>query len=180
VAGLLLVESYHEDFEDYVPQQTTSDKLRGLLATLRLLLRYKAFYRDIFSRMYATWPEEVRNPFIDWHLRSLTKSLQEFPASDRTRQGKLSTELRSGGSIPDVPLIVLGALDIDPFYQAVMLEPYLRKMIEGQRVLYRTLASSAPRGEHREAEAAGHDTFHIDRPDVLVQAIRDLINVSLA
>jgi hypothetical protein len=126
--------------------------------------------------MFASWPQEVRKPLIDWHLRSLTKTLQEWPASDRTGKGRLSTELRNGGNTPDVPLIVLCALGIDPFYAATMPESYLRKMKDGQRVLYRALAASVPRGEYREVENAGHDTIHTDRPDAVMRAIRDLID----
>ncbi len=176
VAGLLLLEPTHEDFEDYLPKQTTLEQLRGVLAILRLLLHYKTFYRGMFGRMFASWPQEVREPLIDWHLRSLTKTLQEFPASDRTGKGRLSTELRNGGNTPDVPLIVLCALGIDPFMAAIMPESYLRKMNDGQRVLYRALAASVPRGEYREVENAGHDTIHTDRPDAVMRAIRDLID----
>jgi pimeloyl-ACP methyl ester carboxylesterase len=176
VAGLLLLEPFHEDFEAYLPKQTPLDQLRGMLASLRLLLHYKAFYRGVFSRMLVSWPEEVRAPLIEWHLRSLMKTLQEFPASDRTGKGKLSTELRTGGETPDVPLMVLCGLDIDPFYAAIMPESYLRKMNDGQRVLYRTLTASVPRGEYREIEHAGHDTIHTDRPDAVLQAIQDLLD----
>lgn len=68
-----------------------------MLATLRLLLHYKAFYRGMFSRMFASWPEALREPLIDWHLRNLMKTLQEWPAADRTGEGRLFTELRNGG-----------------------------------------------------------------------------------
>lgn len=176
VAGLLLLEPTHEDFEAYLPKQTTLDQLRGILATLRLLLHYKTFYRGIFSRMFASWPDEVREPLIDWHLRSLRKTLQEWPPSDRTGKGRLSTVLRTGGNTPDVPLIVLCATGIDPFYAAIMPESYLRKMNDGQRVLYSALAASVPRGEYREVENAGHDTIHTEHPDAVLRAIRDLID----
>ncbi len=59
---------------------------------------------------------------------------------------------------------------------AIMPESYLRKDAAGKRVLYRVLAESVPRGEYREVENAGHDTIHTDRPDVVVRAIRDLID----
>jgi len=176
VAGLLLLEPFHEDFEAYLPKQTLLDQLRGVLAVLRLLLHYKTFYRGLFGRMFASWPQEVREPLIDWHLRSLTKTLQELPASQRTGKSSFSTELRNGGNLLDVPLIVLCALGIDPFMAAIMPESYLRKMNDGQRVLYTALAASVPRGEYREVENAGHDTIHTDRPDAVVRAIRDLVD----
>jgi pimeloyl-ACP methyl ester carboxylesterase len=176
VAGLLLLESNHEDFDVYLPKQTPFDQLRGLLATLRLLLHYKTFYRGVYTRMFGTFPKAVREPLIDLHLRTLTKTLQEWPARDRTGKGKLSTELRTGGNLPDVPLIVMAGMGIDPFYAAIMPESCLRKMNEGKPALYRALASSIPRGEYRELEDAGHDTIHTDRPDAVVRAIRDLVD----
>ncbi len=176
VAGLLLLEPAHEDFENYLPKQTTLDQLRGVLAALRLLLHYKAFYRSLFGRMFASWPDQAREPLIEYHLATLRKTFQEWPTSDRTGKGKLLTELRSGGNMPDVPLIVLCAMGIDPSMAAIMPESYLRKMNDGKRVLYTALAESVPRGEYREVENAGHTTIHTDRPDAVVRAIRDLVD----
>ncbi len=176
VAGLLLLEPAHEDFFTYVPRQTPLDQIRGMLATLRSLLHYKAFFRGLFGRMFGSWPEALREPLTDWHLRNLTKTLQEWPARDRTGKGRLFTELRTGGNLPDVPLIVLCALGIDPSMAATMSESYLRKMNDGKRALYTALAESVPRGEYREVENAGHTTIHTDRPDAVVQAIRDLVD----
>ena len=77
--------------------------------------------------------------------------------------------------IPDVPLIVLTAMGLDPFMAAFMPEPFLREVNEGKRVMYTALAESVPRGENRVLENAGHTTIHTDRPDAVVQAIRDLL-----
>jgi len=176
VAGLLLLEPSHEDFDAHMPRQTTLVRLRGVLATLRLLLHYKAFYRSLFGRMFASWPQEVREPLINWHLRSLTKTFQEWPPSDRTGKGRLMIELRIGGNLPDVPLIVLCALGIDPSMAAIMPDSYLRRINNGKQVLYTALASSVPYGEYREVENAGHTTIHTDRPDAVVRAIRDLVD----
>jgi pimeloyl-ACP methyl ester carboxylesterase len=176
VAGILLLESNYQDYDAYMPKQTLLDQLRGVLATLGLLLHYKSFYRRTFSRMFGTFPEAVREPLIDWHMRNLTKTFQEWPPSDRTGKGKLSTELRNGGNLPNVPMIVVAALDIDPFYAAIMPKSYLRKMNAGKPALYQALASSVPRGEYREVKDAGHDTLHTERPDVVVRAIRDLVD----
>lgn len=176
VAGLLLMEPAHEDFDAHMPKQTTLDQLRGVLATLRLLLHYKTFYRGLFGRMFASWPDQVREPLIDYHLATLRRTFQEWPTSDRTGNGRLMTELRNGRNMPDVPLIVLCAMGIDPSMEVVMPESYLRKINEGKQVLYTALVESVPRGEYREVENAGHTTIHTDRPDAVVRAIRDLVD----
>jgi pimeloyl-ACP methyl ester carboxylesterase len=175
VAGLLLLEPTHEDFFAAMPKQTTRETLQGILATVRLLLHFKAFYRHLFRRVFASWPDAVREPLITHHLATLRKTLQEWPASDRTGTGALSEELRSGGATPDVPVIVLCATGIDPSMAAVMSTSYLRKMTDGKRVFFRALAASFPHGEYRELENAGHTYMHIDRPDAVMRALRDLI-----
>ena len=77
-----------------------------------------------------------------------------------------------------MPLIVLIAMGIDPFMTAILSEGYLRKVNERKQAIYQPLAASVPRGEHRLLENAGHSTIHTDRPDAVVQAIRDLVGTS--
>ena len=75
-----------------------------------------------------------------------------------------------------MPLIVLTALGLDPFMAAFTPESVLRKMNDSKSIMYTALANSVPRGENRMVENAGHTTIHTDRPDAVVQAIRDLLD----
>jgi len=172
VAGLLLLDPAHEDYPDHMPKQTLLGRLQQGFALVRVFLHFKRFYRGMFERMFADWPDSMREPLIEYHLRSWRKSLQE----GKNLKGELLDEVRRGGDTPDVPLIVLTAMGIDPFMAAFMPEPYLREMNDGKRVIYTALAESVPRGEHRVLENAGHSTIHTDRPDAVVQAIRDLLD----
>lgn len=174
VAGILLLEPAHEDYKDYVPRQTAASKLRGIWSALRMSFNYKAFYRDMFNRMFASWPEEVRQLLIELHLKTLTKTLQEWPSSQRTSNKGLNEELLNGGSMPDVPLIVISCMGIDWSMAAMMSEAYLKSVNDGKRVLYTAFAQSVPHGEYREVQHSGHTTIHIERPDTVVQAIREL------
>lgn len=175
VAGLLLLEPFHEDYDAFMPQQTAFEQLQVMLALLRWLLHFRTFHRSMYGKMLATWPDEVREPLIDWHMKYLLKPFQELPVSQRTAHGRLATELRTGGNMPDVPLIVLCALGVDAPTAALMPESYLPRMNDGKRALFTALASSVPHGEYREIENAGHATIHTERPDAVVQAIRDLV-----
>src|SRR5262249_8272944 len=139
---------------------------------VRVLLQFKRFYRGMFERMFAEWPDSVREPLIEYHLRSWRKGLQEV----KNLESELYDEVRRGGDTPDVPLVVLTAMGIDPFRAAFTPGPYLRKMNDGKCVINAALAESVPRGEHRVLENAGHSTIHTDRPDAVVQAIRDLLD----
>ena len=171
IAGLLFLEPAHEGFPDIMPKQTLLAKLRQGFALIRVLLHLKRFYRGLFERMFARWPDLIRERLIEYHLRSWRTGLREVKNQD-----ELYDEVRRGGDMPDVPLLVLIAMGIDGFQTAFMPESYLREMNEGKRVLYAALAESVPRGEYRVLENAGHVTIHTDRPEAVVQAIRDLLD----
>ena len=171
MAGLLFLEPAHEDFPAIMPKQTLPGKLRQVFALVRVLLHLKRFYRGLFERMFAEWPDSIRERLIECHIRLWRVGLREVK-----NQNQLYDEVRGGGDMPDVPLLVLIAMGIDQFQTAFMPESYLREMNDAKRILYTTLAESVPRGEHRVVENAGHVTIHTDRPDAVVQAIRDLLD----
>ena len=176
VAALLFLDPAHEDYPAHMPKQTLFAMLRQVYASVRVLLHFKRFYRRIFEQMLAAWPDSIRESLIDYHLRSLRKSLEEWPARSRTTaKGELLDEIRHGGNMPDVPLIVLIAMGIDPFMAALMPESYLRALNARKHIIYKPLVESVPRGEQRTLEDAGHSTIHTDRPDAVVKAIRDLV-----
>jgi hypothetical protein len=51
-----------------------------------------------------------------------------------------------------------------------------RQLNEVKLAINREIANSVPHGEHRAPENAAHATFHVERPDAVVQAIRDLLD----
>ena len=166
-----LSEANYRDFPGIMPKQTLLAKLRQGLAIIRVLLHLKRFYRGLFERMFAEWPDSIRERLIEYHLRSWRMGLREVK-----NQSQLYDEVRSGGNMPDVPLLVLTPMGVDQFQTAFMPDSYVREMNEGKRVLYAALATSVPRGEQRVLENAGHVTIHTDSPDAVVQAIRDLLD----
>jgi hypothetical protein len=74
-----------------------------------------------------------------------------------------------------VPVLVLAAMGIDPFQAVIVPEAQLRELNRQKAGLYAPLVNSVRRGEYREVEGAGHDTLWTDRPDAVIQAIRDLL-----
>jgi hypothetical protein len=141
-------------------------------AALRVAVQVKPFFRRMFGQMFADWPESVRKPLIDYHLTALRKTMQER----KNLFTEVEAEIREGGEMPDVPVIVLAAMGIDPFMAALMPDAQLRDLNSRKSALYRPLAESVPRGEYREVEGAGHSTIHTDRPDAVLQALRDLLD----
>ena len=181
VAGLVLLDPAHEDYDSYMPEelveiwrawdpdQALPDELPGELIQL---------YRGLFAAEMADWPEEIREPLIERHVS------REWVGTGRQEAKNLSQlndELRRTGQMPDVPLIILTAMGIDPFKQAVSggtPEALLREELEGKRRLYEALAGSVSRGENRLVEGVGHVTLHLRRPDAVQQAIRDLLDAA--
>ena len=75
--------------------------------------------------------------------------------------------------------IILTSTGIDSFKAAVsqgISDSLLREEIEGKVRLYTAWADSFRYGENRLIEDVGHVTLHLDRPDVVHQAIRDVLD----
>jgi pimeloyl-ACP methyl ester carboxylesterase len=173
VAGLLFLDPAHEGYAS-MPGQSLPAQIRQLLAMLPALVNMRRFYRPLFAAMYARWPDAVREPLVDYHLRSWRKSLQEA----KNLQTEVLDEIRNGGALPDAPLIVLTAMGIDPFMAPFMAEPYLRELNACKEAFYTAFAKSVPHGENRLLQDAGHSTLHTDRPDAVIRAIADLIQAA--
>lgn len=178
VAGMLLLEPPHEDFLTNTPKLKKRYLLPQVFAILRALLTYKRSFRDLYDRMFAEWPESLREPLIEYHLRTLTKTFTERKNLNR----EVYNEVRKGGGMPDVPLIVFTAMGIDPFMTPITSKSFLRETTDPfnniKNTIYTKLANSVPRGEHRILKNAGHSTIHTDCPDEVVEAIFNLLDLS--
>jgi pimeloyl-ACP methyl ester carboxylesterase len=198
VAGLLLLDPAHEDYDAYMPKALTELRrsnrffrlmnvvmaaalrtalTRGLLLRLPVVKRYRELYRALFAKEMSTWPQDVRRELVERHvsLDWLGVGLREASDIDR-----LYDEVRRAGPMPDVPLIVLCSTGTDGFRDAVSSgesESMLRDEIEGKRRLYADLTNSVRRGEIRLVDA-GHFTMHFRHPEAVLQGIQDLIGIS--
>jgi pimeloyl-ACP methyl ester carboxylesterase len=171
VAGVLFLDPAHEDYTTKLPTPSLIERLRTNLALFRAVLQIKRLYRDYFERMFADWPAPVRELLFEYHFRSWRVGLKEaknFPS--------ICAEVRRGGDMPDVPLIVLTAMGLDPFRAVFESEASQRKLNDVKLAINQAIASSMPRGEHRALDDAAHATFHVDRPDAVLQAIGDLLD----
>jgi pimeloyl-ACP methyl ester carboxylesterase len=171
VAGLLFLDPGHEDYTTKMPTPSLFERLRTSLALFRALLQLKRHYRGFFERMFADWPAPVRDLLFEYHLKSWRIGLKEAKNFE-----SICDEVRRGGDVPDVPLIVLTGMGIDPFRAVFATDASQRKLNEIKLAINRAIANSVPHGEHRVLENAAHATFHVDRPDAVVQAIRDLLD----
>lgn len=177
VAGMILLEPPHEDFLTNTPKLKKRHLLEQGFAILRTLLTYKQSFRGLFDQMFALWPDSIRDSLIEYHLKTLSKTITERKNLNK----ELYDEVRKGGDMPDIPLIVFTAMGIDPFMTPITSKSFLRETIDPfnhvKNTIYTKLANSVPRGEHRLLKNAGHTTIHTDCPDEVLEAICDLLDL---
>jgi len=173
VAGLLLLDPAHEDWDRYQPEHLqlapnpAADHEPPELSNELL-----AQIRSTFEAMLAAFPGPVRQQVIDMRMRP-GRILTGFREG-----GNLLAdldELRTGGARPDVPLIVLSGTGIDSAQTMFQSEDLIREQITGSEQLFAAIAAAAPRGEHRSLPDASHVTIPMTRPDAVADAVRDLL-----
>ncbi|MFC9625309.1 alpha/beta fold hydrolase [Streptomyces sp. NPDC056930] len=174
VAGLLLLDPFHEDLHARVPQEVR-DRLKELESQERPSPTEEQlrFGRSQMAPLFASWPETVRDQLIEHHLRVAWRAgLRE----SENVYDEVAEELRRAPALPDLPLIVITALGRDATQDQLWSERVLREIHCTTRALHADLASSVPRGEQRILDDAGHGFLHEDRPDAVLQAIADLLH----
>jgi len=173
VAGLLLLDPAHEDWDLYMPEhlkiannQPTSGDMPELPET------FLAQYRSAFADMFAAFPQQIRELLIDKHFNP-----ERLPNGFRegANAPALLDELRAGGPRPDVPMIILSGAGIDATQTMLATEDQLRLQIEGSHKLYDAITAAATNGEHRVLNDASHITIPLARPDAVARAVHDLI-----
>lgn len=175
VAGLLLLDPFHEDMAARAPQQA-----RDMLEQMKdpdlpePTPEQLEAARGPLVEHFAAWPETVREELIDHHLTSWRTGWSE----GKNLYDEVSDELRHAPGLPDVPLIVLTALGNDATQSQLWPEELLREINEGKRTLHAELAASVPRGEQRVLDDAGHGWLFEERQDAVLQAIKDLLTAT--
>jgi pimeloyl-ACP methyl ester carboxylesterase len=174
VAGMLLLDPAHEDFEANQPEvarraaeewkknpmpEITAEQLQG--------------YRPVLEMMYAAWPEDVRASLIERHL-DITRyktGLLEVSNVDA-----LSDEIRSGGATPAVPVIVYTAMGMDPTQAAFATEDVIQAQNQAKLTTAEAYVRTVPGAENRVLDDASHLMLHTMRTDAVMQGVRDLLS----
>jgi len=177
VRGLLLLDPGHEDLFDYLPPEAAelNEKMRPDLTQLPDLTaeQIKAA-REAYAKLLAAWPEDVRAELTDHHLAHWRTALAETEGLESA----VYPELRAGGPIPDVPMIVLTAGAGNPAWQSVGEPELVRRTIEGIRSLHAAIAREVSHGEQRVIPGATHQFLHIEHPEAVLSAVRDLLTMA--
>jgi pimeloyl-ACP methyl ester carboxylesterase len=177
IAGLVLLDPAHEDYNTYMPEELVARWESwdpGQMLPDELPAELVQFYRALFGRELAGWPAAIREPLIAAHtsLPWLRVGFQEAGHVDQ-----LYEEVRQAGSWPDVPTTILCSMEIDDFKRAVSAGPaesLLQAEIDGKKQLYDNLAKSIPHGKNVPV-GGGHVTLHLRHPEAVTQAISELL-----
>ena len=174
VAGVLYLDTFYEDLDAYLPERLHLVRVRQPDRGPVQLALMRPAMRRMYKRMFAGWPDGLREAVVE---RRLSAEWWQAVVRERSNMAEVADQLKRGGDLPDVPLIALAALAIDPGMRLIMSGKSLRAMTEGNHRLYTDLAHSVARGEYRPLEGARHSTLTTDRPDDVVRAVRDLIGI---
>lgn len=172
VAGLLLLDPFHEDM-----YARASQEIRDKVEAMRSAELPEATPEQIeqsraaLARHFARWPDGVRELLAEYHLTRWRTGWDE----DRNVHDVVAGELRDAPALPDVPLIVLSAMGVDPTQAHLWSEDTVREMNTAKLDLHAHLAASVPRGGHRVIGDAGHGWLHEERPEAVLEALRDLL-----
>jgi pimeloyl-ACP methyl ester carboxylesterase len=170
VAGLVLLDPAHEDWNLYMPEdlQIRAEDMQEV----ELPPKYIALVREQFTPIFSAFPEAIRADVIERHLGA-----DRLMAGVREGLNFLDVlgDLRTGGSRPDVPLILLQGTAIDPSQAQLRSEVQLQAQIDASRRLYESVVDAAPEGEYREVPGASHAAIPMVAPDAVAAAVKDVV-----
>jgi pimeloyl-ACP methyl ester carboxylesterase len=172
VAGLVLLDPGHEDILTFLPPEAAelNERMKPDLDNLPELTQEQIeASRAALTQLYATWPDDIRGPLVERKLATWRAGVREV-ANFET---EVYDELRNGGPLPDVPLIVITAMGANPYWAQFAPPELIERTQEGVRTMHAAIAKG---GEHRILADAQHQTMHIQHPDEMITAIRGLGN----
>jgi pimeloyl-ACP methyl ester carboxylesterase len=173
VAGLLLLDPLHEDWDEYMPQHLKLATTASDDATMPdLPAQIMDQLRAMLLEALAGFPEPIRGAIVARHasparlVTGLHEGLNVLAVLE---------DLRRGGPRPNVPVTILSATGIDAQQLMFATEDQLREQIRASERLYAALAESTPQGEHKTLADASHATMPMARPDAVADAVTDLL-----
>jgi pimeloyl-ACP methyl ester carboxylesterase len=173
VAGLVWLDALHREWDDVMPPAAGLASFEQPAPDRERLDRMRPALRAMAAELLKDHPEHVRQALID------AKGSDEWTRvgfAERTGLAALAAELRAGPGIPDVPLVAVTVLGSDAARQTRTPEPPAREIHEGRRRLDAALADAVSYGEQRVLTDTVHHRICFDRPDAVVQAVRDVVD----
>ncbi|MFD3654284.1 alpha/beta fold hydrolase [Streptomyces sp. NPDC058620] len=173
VAGLVWLDALHRDWDDFMPPEASLAAIERMAPDREQLERMRPALRKMRAELLADYPERIRQALTE---AKLSDAWTHSGIAERTGLAGLATELRAGPGIPDVPVVALTVSGIAPAQQALTPERTLREMNDGKTRMDAALVSAVSHGEQRIISDTSHHRLCFDRPDAVVQAIRDVVD----
>jgi len=173
-AGMLLLDPGHEDLFAHLPAEAAAlnEQMRPNLSAIpELSVEQRDAALTAWRQILAGWPDGVREELVAHHVQHWRTGLAE----SANLESEVYDELRRGGPTPDVPTIVLSAGAGNPAWASFGSPELVRRALDGIRELHAGIATSVTRGEHRMLPDATHQFLHLERPDEVRGALRDLL-----
>ncbi|WP_433621841.1 alpha/beta fold hydrolase [Nocardia sp. CA-120079] len=169
VAGLVCLDVLHRDWDEFMPPAASLAAVEQMGSDLEQLRKMRPALREIHAELLADYPEHIRRPLID---AKVSDEWMRVGIAERGTVTDLAAELRAGPSIPDVPVVALTVVGRDPNQQALT-SP---EMNDAKTRMDASLVSGVSHGEQRILSDTLHHRLCFDRPDAVVQAIRDVVD----
>ncbi len=174
VAGLLLLDPLHEDWDEYLPEH--AQIAANMPEDPHMPALPQPFLDQIRAMLLdamAGFPEPLRHVLVDKHF-----SPARLPTGFREGLNALAVidDLRGGGPRPDVPITILSAAGVDAQQAMFSTQDQLSEQIQGSERLYAAVAATAPQGRHLTVADASHVTLPMRRPDAVADAVSDLLD----
>ncbi|MFF0622871.1 alpha/beta fold hydrolase [Streptomyces sp. NPDC004296] len=171
VAGLVWLDALHRDWDDFMPPAASLAAVERMAPGREQLEKLRPALREMYVELLADYPEHIRQALIDAKVGG---EWTDAGMAERTGLAELATELQAGPDLPDVPLIALTVVGTDPAQQTLTSERTLREMHDGHARMDAALVGAVSHGEHRVLSDTVHHRLCFDRPDAVVQAVRDV------
>ncbi|MFC9234428.1 alpha/beta fold hydrolase [Streptomyces decoyicus] len=173
VAGLVWLDAFHRDWDDFMPPEAALAAVEQMAPDREQLEKMRPALREMSAELLAGYPEHVRQALTE---AKATDAWTDAGIAERTELAALATELRAGPGIPDVPVVALSVVGTDPGQRVLTSERTLQEMHDGRTRLDAALVSAVSHGEQRILSDTVHHRLCFDRPDAVVQAIRDVLD----
>ncbi|MGW6425412.1 alpha/beta fold hydrolase [Nocardia sp. NPDC055053] len=169
VAGLVWIDGLHRDWDEFMPPAMRLAEAERMGTDPEQLEQLRPALRQMRTELLAAYPEHIRRSLVE------AKESDEWTRvgiAERSNLTALAAELHAGPGLPDVPVVALSALGPDPTQPPET----LRRMQDGRRRMDAALVRGLSQGDHRILTDTVHHRLCFDRPDAVVEAIRDVVD----
>ncbi|MEV6523068.1 alpha/beta hydrolase [Longispora sp. NPDC051575] len=173
VAGLVWLDAFHREWDALLPAEASLAAGEEMAPSEEQLRQALPFIRDMVGAMFVDFPAEVREAAVDYHV---SDRWIQVGIVERASTTALAAELNAGPGMPDVPVVALTPLGVDPVQASLMSAETLQKVHDGKSRLDANLVGQVTHGEQRVLSDTNHSQLITERADAVVAAIRDVVD----